>query len=1129
MSSSVRASAAPPLVHVRRLLVVVLAALLSVGTFTLPASATPSTGLTLNVSYGTTTAPDGTTVVTPGTQYVATIQYQRSALVAGSTIVLTAPSGVTIPDSALVVPLGNTVFESLTRQSDGSIAIKVVDDLSGSSVNQGVFEMSFTMDNNAPTSEVRTLEWSLGGETQSVTLIVKKPGDEILVPFSASTAKSSSNASSLNSYVSVTGGVVTVDPAITNVKVGYTLSVNSNVARTGIDISDVIDSRMEYAASSFAANLTTWDANGLNKTTTLLSTWTPTFGAATFAYSDVSLPKDSKLVITYYATLKASEVAQLQAALQTSYDANVKSTGYGTYSVGPFTNTMSVSGVTGTKKTSFTVSRTISAPAGPNYSSAFSKSSSLANGTVITRDAAGEITAPLAVTYTLVANLAFFTGTVPALTRNVVVTDVLPAQVDWLAGDSSFLTVTDSANVPVAFTKVTGIAAADFKGDSYIGTYQVDGKNLWINLGQNSTQRYTIKVKGQIVSLAGIGTTETPTNLSTVQTQYNGPSNTGEFTFSDTIASQKRSVSRTLWVLRDPSVPITDTSKFTKTSPATVQGVSGEPILVPFTFKVSAGYDFAKSRIIDMADPDVFDLSDLDAIKAGITGTYDGSQAMTGDSFDLAIDADGYLVITPSSTFGDGWDSRLRAPFRQSMTLTVSIPTKVLEGSQTITITNSALLVGSSTDTWTYTSTAESKGTTYGDEMEVFKALYDEGVWTRNFRADVDSAGTLINDEFIYRIELLPHGSFNNVTIIPVEDALPSGLQFLGFVTDANLPAGTVESGDTIDMGGNIRAEWIDSTRTLNMYNPTGTRLNSEEPIYVNFKVKALDYTEDVSITNAIDGASATFTPSNGYPLTIQKLDADSASLLINDRAARFTVTGPAGLVTDSAYVVDGLLKVSNGKGGDKSIVVADKGTYTVTETVAPLGYKLASAPIKVTVGDDGSSPTVAYYNTRLGADETGTVSLSKTVVGGPDGSDADFTFTWTAVAPEGEQLSVAQSAGSVAVKGDGVAVPLGVTFPEGTVVTFVEGKAPYIDGYNVTDVTYSSNPVTVVGGADTEVSVVNTYTFPDAFSGPDDGSGGLASTGAENTGLRMGGALALSLLGFGLLGARRWTTRRSR
>ena len=1107
--------------RVRHALVGLLTVLLAFGGLAAPAWA--ATGVFLTVSYGTTTAPDGTVVVTPGTQYQARLQYERAALVPGSTVVLEAPAGVRIPDSALVLPAGNTIFESLTRQSDGSIAIKILDDLSGSPVNQGVFTMSFTVDDPDGGSNVTDLTWRVDGEGQTVTIIVKKPGDEILVPFSDRVVKGLSNTGSLNSYVSIdSSGTVTVNPAIANVAIRYTLNIDSDGARNGIDITDTLDPRMEYVAASFATALTTWDENGLNKTTAPLAAATPVITGNSFTYSDVTLPADSKLAMTYTARLSSSAVAALQAQLQAKADLIDRSTG-GSFTSTAFINSLTVTGVPGSQTSQFTVAGSVAGPVAPNYSAAMAKSSSLANDYVIMLDAAGALAAPVDLTYSLGANLTVFTPESP-LNRNVVVVDTLPAQTVWLASDPAFISMKDETSAPVALTQVAGVSAVDFAGDAYVGAYQVTGQALWINYGHDTAHRYTAAAKAQIISVAGVSTTSNPSWLPTVQTRFNGPGNTAFFTFRDTGSTITKTTSERLVVLKDPSTPITDSGKFTKTAPSTLEAVPGSSIDVPFTFKVNAGYDFVKSQIIDYVDSNVFDLSDLDAIKAGITGMYDYNGPLTGDSFNLEVSSDGNLVLTASDTFADGWPTWKAVPTALTgyMTVTVPIPTKVLVGAQTVHIINRASLVGADGDTWTYTSTAEATGTTYGDEMEVHKVLYNDGEWTDNLRAEVDDDGRLISDEFIYRVELIPHGNFDGVTIIPVLDALPEGLEFLGFVQDGNLATGVVEAGTTYAMGGNIEATWIDSTRTLDMRNLSGTVLNAGSPIFVNFKVKAAEYTENVGITNAIGNQTATFTPSKGYPLAIEKQDSTNANVVINDRNARFTVTGPSGVVTDSAYVVNGLLKVDDGTGVDEAIVVKETGTYTITETVAPWGYLLAADPITVTVAANGSSPTVTYFNDPLRASDMGTVSIAKTVTGGFGGSSADFDFSWTAVAPAGQTLTAAQTSGDVVVRGNGVAVPLDVRFPEGVVVTFTEGEAPVLFGFEFDEVKFTGNPATVVGGENVDVSAENVYlSLPElAFSAEPGGE--LAYTGVDQVGHSLGLATLLTALGAALVGFRR-------
>src|SRR5690606_35413817 len=102
----------------------------------------------------------------------------------------------------------------------------------------------------------------------------------------------------------------------------------------------------------------------------------------------------------------------------------------------------------------------------------------------------------------------------------------------------------------------------------------------------------------------------------------------------------------------------------------------------------------------------------------------------------------------------------------------------------------------------------------------------------------------------------------------------------------------------------------------------------------------------------------------NGFPLLVQKVDAEDEDVVITDRDARFTVTGPHGdVVTDSAYVVEGRLMVAGDDGADVGIVVEEPGRYEVTETVPPAGYQLTDATVAVTVDEEGNSAAVTFYN----------------------------------------------------------------------------------------------------------------------------------------------------------------------
>lgn len=88
----------------------VLAALLAIGGAVAPATAAGVVNATI-VPSGETY--DGNAVFAPGVDYTLNLQYGK--MDDGQVVRITAPSGVTIPDSSLVVPSGSTAVASLTR------------------------------------------------------------------------------------------------------------------------------------------------------------------------------------------------------------------------------------------------------------------------------------------------------------------------------------------------------------------------------------------------------------------------------------------------------------------------------------------------------------------------------------------------------------------------------------------------------------------------------------------------------------------------------------------------------------------------------------------------------------------------------------------------------------------------------------------------------------------------------------------------------------------------------------------------------------------------------------------------------------------------------------------------------
>ncbi|MFV0632793.1 SdrD B-like domain-containing protein [Demequina sp.] len=963
--------------RVRAVMAATLAAVLVGAGVQGTASAAPSddAAVVLSIEHGGATY-EGETLVDPGTSYQAKLQYSVPRLTPGQQVTITVPEGITVPAAALSVPSTNTVVESLALDGDGNVVLTFKDPLD-LTIDQGVIAFTFEFDEPTEGTGFETFTWTLPGADHSFTVIVRDPGDELRGEIVAGLDKRVGSAN-LSGKVSrdVLTGQVTVAPSVASVAVPYTLMVGTAQAVSGVTIHDELSEYLAYDAGSFAATLTRWDQYGFNKTVAAYDLPAVQIDGQTFTVAGLDLPAYSYLSITYVAHVRADKVADLEAALQAAADAadagndnanNYSLTLANTASVGDFTDGASV-----------TIGGTI---AKPGIGAAFGKWVDSLSTIPLALDDQAQPVLPTPVTYALRAKLsefAAFTGTKHELAQNIVITDTLPAQLSLL--DEDFLTVTGGTLVPAtAQCLAAGDPGSDLCVGQYVVTETADGRDqLVINVGRDVTASYVIKVSALVTTLEGMTATHDPSGQPQVQTRYR-VRNTATFDYHSG-ADRSFSADVTLLQPKAPGSVIDDPSEFTKSTPPTAVTLNpGEVASVPWTFTLAEGAvpDLARSWIVDDVDTAVFDISDLDAIAQTITGTYGWAPGLTGADFDLSV-VDGDLVIEPSATFGANleWGASPQAPLTGRLSLTLELPTFPLQGKQSIDVSNSARVEGEDDRAYVWVSQSSGSATTYGDELEVAKQVYaGEGSWTSNVRAELDESGALVNDEFIYRVKLIPHGAYSGVRIIPLADVLPQGVTFLGFVDGNQLDSGAIVGDSTIAMGGNVEATWIEADRTVAIAQRAGTTLAAGAPIEVHFKVRVDEFTEDLGIVNSVGSAKATITPSHGYPLMVLKADSERPDVVITDRDARFTVTGPDGeVLTDSAYVVDGQLMVA-GEDGDAGLVVpADAGSpdavpagqYTVTETVAPAGYALATAPLVVTVGEDGTSAPVTLYNDPL-------------------------------------------------------------------------------------------------------------------------------------------------------------------
>lgn len=788
-------------------------------------AATP--GITSSILLGDETY-DGTAVVDEGATLTLRVQYNTD-VAPGSTVVFDLGANVTVTG----VPTANTAIESVTQ--DGNRVSVTFRDPWPAEVNQGVFDLRFQV-NDVDASVSDELTWQIDGEEESIEVIIRNQGDQF-ANVSDGYAKSAAPGN-LDSYVTVVDGQVTLAPGITEQDLTYTLRLDSAEARSGFSIEDQLPAGLSYVAGSFAGSLVSWDAAGLNRTTSDFA-FSPTVSGSSFSGS-VDVPGPSVLTITYRA--RVTDVAALEALLQASYDA--LGGGTGNFEI-QLTNTASFGEIDRTA--SIRMRGTVP---GVNVGQAFGKTADWSSRDVVT-DPEGNLTPPADITYTLTADLRQWTGGPNfTLDRNVVIGDVLPSQASWNTGATDFIT---ASGITVTQAATCPADAAAFAADAFVGQYCVDGQRLLVNVGRDNTTNASIQVLAQLNTVEGLTQAGDTTIVDATPYRWR---NVADFHYRDASPYQAtRDV--TVVALPDSTDGVNDSSVFTKTGAAEEAVVEpGESVTVNYTFVVAAGkgIDARTSRIVDYIDTSVFDLGDPSAV--AVSGTYDG-QALGASDFALSTDADGNLVIELSDSGKAVVDAR-GADERYEVRL--ALTSTPFEGKQTQTITNRATLFGPD-GTALYWSETETEATSFGDEAEVRKRVYDRTgeEWVDTLRARMDGEGNLVQDIYVYRIEFIPHGSYTNVVIVPVVDVLPDAAEFLGFVSEADAATGSDPTAGPVDIGGNLVATYDAATGTVTLRQQDGTLLEAGSSIAAYVAVRITD--ASAPIVNRIGDTSATIVP----------------------------------------------------------------------------------------------------------------------------------------------------------------------------------------------------------------------------------------------------------------------------
>ena len=312
----------------------------------------------------------------------------------------------------------------------------------------------------------------------------------------------------------------------------------------------------------------------------------------------------------------------------------------------------------------------------------------------------------------------------------------------------------------------------------------------------------------------------------------------------------------------------------------------GESAQVPYRFTIDTskdGIDPLKSRIIDEINTEVFDITNLDDTVT-VSGSYGGT-ALGAEHFDISVDEDSRLVIVLSEA-GKTIVGGLEAG--QQWIVDIVLTTVPFDGKQTFEIYNKATLIGEDQE-WDYVSDDESEATSFGNEAELRKRIFDSetGEWV----AEVDALiadGEFVDNRFVYAIELIPRGNYGSefpVTIFTREDVLPDAVEFLGFVeTDGdNVPdLDTTHSGPD-ELNGNVVAEYADGVVTIRQQD--GTNLNpSEGRVVTYFAVEATD--TDGLIVNTIAGSDTTITPVGDPSIDIENWNDEGAAPEYNESGA---------------------------------------------------------------------------------------------------------------------------------------------------------------------------------------------------------------------------------------------------
>ena len=921
---------------------------------------------------------DGTTVYkeTPvfeaGQTYGLRIVYAQKDGLDGKTFTIKAPQGFTLSEG---------LFENEALSSfevvDGEMRFTFVDPLT---IVDGFIEAQFTVD-TVETSSEQDVSWLVNGEDRSETIIIKKPGDSF-ADITAGVGKDGTGAQWPAIQVS-DDGKVSLGEEFLGTEINFAAWVDSDKARK-IELVDTLEDGLTLVPGSFVMDKTTWDANGLNKTVHAAEPVSPelTDNGAGFTYSfDAEANSQYKLRYTAKITDQASLTA-IEALLQAAYDATggEEGAGYGL-------NLMNSVTFNGEKREAGVwLGGNIPHEDKPGLGTAFGKQSQLTPGPGQEKDAAIELVpgstklvTPIPVQYTLTADLTQFAPFAEnpkwALTRNVVITDELPAQLQWIVAD------VDAAMAEQGFTKVDALSDEDFLAAAQ--SYMITGNTLKINVGQDTAKNFAFKLNAQLVDVEGLTKNKVGNNDNPyAEFAFSEIKNAATFVaYSDGRGHTAKTTDRVV-TLKDPSEGIDDQAKFSKrATKGEIVLESGNTVDVPFRFTVAAGIgDAKKSTITDFIDHSALNVTEdtLAKITQSVTGEYtaDGKTSKLGpDAFTVTI-VDGNLVFEPKG--GASWGQAEDVELKGAFWFEASIPSQPVDGNLALKIENKASLTGTDREI-KFDSETHTRAGAKGSELQASKSVYvpakdgeGSGRFKSSVRAEIGANGKLVQDEYVYRVRLQPKMSYTKL-LSEISDKLVDNVEFLGFVEPQDLKSGKTVAGNAFQIPGTkVNVSYNPDTKTITI--PKGQEIVGGENTDLLFKVRIAEFTEGVPVMNAVGSAQATITPTNDLPIDISKINEKNPlgppitdivdGKLSADRSSFKLVDEAGKTVLEDLYVVDGKLRMAGENGAHLTPSVKKSGTYMLHEVYAPKGFVLNTEPIKIVVGEDGTETETKVLNT---------------------------------------------------------------------------------------------------------------------------------------------------------------------